>query len=182
MREHRRVILVLSACVLLGALCIGGYWGLRSLLDRAPQGPMFEPAPEFALKSYGAKEVTLQDSAGSVRIITAFASWSAYSAEELRMLDRLAREYPDIEVIAINRKEPKPVARDFLTQVLPEEHTLTLLDDPEDTWFGDIGGYHMPETLFVDGEGNIRHHQRGPMSEEVARERIEMLRSTMNEE
>ena len=33
----------------------------------------------------------------------------------------------------------------------------------------------MPETLFVDGDGRIRIHKRGPMSIEEMREKVESI-------
>lgn len=172
MQERRKVGLILGGVAGAAVVGVGGYLALERVAEREPEEPQFEPAPEFALKTLGARDVSLEDSAGSPRIVTAFASWSPYSEAELQMLDRLAREHPDITVIAINRKEPKPVARDYVARTLPEDHALTILEDPEDSWFADAGGYHMPETLFIDGEGNIRHHQRGPMSEGIARREL----------
>lgn len=36
-----------------------------------------------------------------------------------------------------------------------------LLLDPNDSFYSAIGGFSMPETIFVDAQGNIVEHKRG---------------------
>lgn len=47
--------------------------------------------------------------------------------------------------------------------------------DPEDAYYRAIGGFAMPEILFVDRDGTIRSHKRGPMEREEFRRRVEDL-------
>jgi len=49
------------------------------------------------------------------------------------------------------------------------------VQDPNDSFYKSIGGFAMPETLFIDGEGNIRLHKRGPMTYEEMKVAVEKI-------
>jgi hypothetical protein len=50
-----------------------------------------------------------------------------------------------------------------------------LLLDPADSFYQSIGGFSMSETVFVDKDGFIREHKRGPMDVQEMRERIQKI-------
>lgn len=102
---------------------------------------------------------------GKVRVVNAWASWTPFSVQELRDLETLAGEYKDTDVvvIAVNRKEPKEVAVQFLESIRTFEHTVFAIDIT-DSFYKSIGGFSMPETVFYDARGTIVLHKRGSMS------------------
>jgi len=53
---------------------------------------------------------------------------------------------------------------------------LIFLLDPKDTFYKSIGGFAMPETLFVNSDGTINFHKRGPMRAEEIRQRVSELK------
>ena len=52
---------------------------------------------------------------------------------------------------------------------------MIFLLDSSDSFYRSIGGFTMPETLFVDGGGNILLHKRGPMTLDEMRQKTNEL-------
>jgi len=83
----------------------------------------------------------------------------------------------EVAVIAIDRAESLEKAREFTDSIGVTDKFVFLLD-PKDSFYKDIGGFSMPETIFVDKTGNIRLHKRGPMDfEEMKEEVLEIQRT-----
>lgn len=120
---------------------------------------------EFSLllKDYSGKDVHLYEYRRQVLVAYAWASWCVYCGAEMQELQKIKTAYGDkIQIIAINRAEPLPTARSF-TDGLGVAKDIVLLLDPQDAFFKSIGGYAMPETVFIDAHGDIVFHQRGPI-------------------
>ena len=79
-------------------------------------------------------------------------------------METLAGEYKDKEVvvIAVNRKEPKEVAVQFLSSIKTFEHIVFAIDET-DSFYKSISGFSMPETVMYDTRGTIIVHKRGSM-------------------
>lgn len=121
-------------------------------------------------------EITFQQHEGTIRVVNSWASWSPFSVDELKLLDKIAGEYKDqsVTVIAINRKEPNERAKSFLGTI-QEFNNIIFALDPNDTFFAAVGGFSMPETLFYDARGTIVFHKRGVLTEEELRTNIEKM-------
>ncbi|MEK7541276.1 MAG: TlpA disulfide reductase family protein [Patescibacteria group bacterium] len=130
---------------------------------------------QFVLKDREGKEVRQADFAGTPVLIYVWASWCPQCAEGLQDLAVMKKEFGDaISVVAINRAESHDVAAP--AGAIPGAATGTVfLLDPDDTYYRAIGGFAMPETMFVDRAGMIRFHTRGPQSREELRRRTEDL-------
>lgn len=117
---------------------------------------------------------TFADYKGHVRVVNTWASWSPFSATELKDLERLATDYAeqDVVVIAVNRKETKEKAAAYLG-TLQTFSKVVFAIDVTDAFYTSVGGYAMPETVFYDKYGNIVFHQRGVMSYEEMQQRVE---------
>lgn len=116
----------------------------------------------------------LSQLAAPVTVVNVWATWCPFCVEELPDLGRLAQEFPDIPVVAINRAEPAEVAQEFLA-TLDIGNDVHFLFDPNDAFYKEIDGFGMPETVFIDEEGTILFHKRGVMSLEEMRGIIELL-------
>ena len=168
------------------ALALGGagvWWfaaGSAKVAERAEEpAPLRDKAPAFLLEDMRGGKVSSVAFAGRVRVITVWASWCPLCAEELAELDALQRTWGErIAVIAINRAEPEVDARAFLEKVLGKGYTLRALMDPEDSFYKTIGGFAMPETLFLNAAGETVLHQRGPLAREEARTIVERILRT----
>lgn len=109
-----------------------------------------------------------------VSVFNVWASWCPFCVEELPDLARLAEEFPEVPVVAINRGESSADAQAFL-ETLTLNDALHILFDPEDSFYRFIQGFGMPETVFVGEDGTILFHKRGIMSLEEMRDTIKLL-------
>jgi len=80
----------------------------------------------------------------------------------MRALSELKMRHGDaITVLAVNRAEPLVDAKGFTDALgIPG---LVYLIDKDDALYKDIGGYAMPETVFITDRGEVFYHQRGPI-------------------
>ncbi len=126
--------------------------------------------------------VSLDENLGKIIVVNSWASWSPFSVDELQSLNQFAGEYKDrnVVVIAINRKETKEQAERFL-QTLPPLDNLQIVIDTKDHFYGSIGGYAMPETLYYNERGTIVTHRQGVVSDSDTRQIINDILSASAE-
>lgn len=174
--NRKFVITGIAAIILLGA---GGFFFWKGYPEKSGQ-----EATNKQLLSQGAIfGLVLSDENGNPRsladykekniIIHAWATWSPYCTRELKELARVKNEYGEkIEIIAVNRGEAPEAIRSYFEKNSTHPGVLYFLD-PEDSFFKTIGGFSMPETIFIDKEGEVRFHKRGPMNTEELRRRAQ---------
>jgi len=134
-----------------------------------------EKAPDFALQDYNGKTISLADFAGKPIIINSWAAWCTFCRKELLDFVAAQKEFgDDIVIIAIDRAESRETAKKY-TDELGVTNNLIFLLDPSDSFYQSIGGFSMPETIFVDRDGNIAERKRGPMEIDEIRERIKKI-------
>ena len=132
----------------------------------------------LVLQDMQGNEVRLSEYKNDILVAYVWASWCPYCAQEIDNLAALKQQYGErIQVLAINRSEPKAVAQAYIAQ-LPHVSGVTFLLDPNDAFFKQVGGYAMPETMFIRGRGEVVFHQRGPMQiDEVTTHLDELLKA-----
>lgn len=124
-------------------------------LRQTTRGPeIAKPAPEFTLPLFDGGEIALADLRGKVVVINFWASWCDPCREEAPVLERMWREYRDrgVVFIGVNYVDVESEARKYL-----QEFDVTYPNGP------DVGqkiarAYRIrgvPETFFVDAQGNI---------------------------
>ncbi len=112
---------------------------------------------------------------GRPAVINAWTSWCPFCTKELPDLVALQKEFGDaVVVIGVNRNEDQDDAEAYLRSIGAEEG-LVYLYDPFDFLYQTIGGYVMPETIFVSPEGHVVTHVRGPLSPEEMRRHTQLL-------
>jgi len=119
---------------------------------------------------------SLSEFQAPLTIINVWASWCPFCVEELPDFARIAAEFPEVPVVVINRAEPVTQAQAFL-ETLELNDSLQVLFDLDDLFYRSIGGFGMPETVFVASDGTILRHKRGAMSLEEMRDVIGALRA-----
>lgn len=135
----------------------------------------FSDEYSLVLKDLDGADVRLSTFKNDVLVAYVWASWCPYCADEIRHLAQLAQaEGGRVRVVAINRGEPAAVAKDYLAQLEGVQPVVFLLD-PEDAFFRQVGGYAMPETVFIRDRGEIVFHQRGPMKIDEVKTRLDEL-------
>lgn len=146
---------------------------------RAPEKPADSNfGNQFSLLLTGlsdGKDVHLYEYRRQIIVAYTWASWCVYCGDELKRLADLKKTYGDkIQILAVNRAEPRPTAKEFIDS-LGLGDDVTLLLDPTDSFFKSIGGYAMPETVFINEAGDIVYHQRGPLDLSTLQTRMKEL-------
>jgi cytochrome c biogenesis protein CcmG, thiol:disulfide interchange protein DsbE len=123
----------------------------------------FDKAPNFTLEDIDGNTVSLSDFAGKTVVVNSWATWCPFCVDEIPDFVSLQKEFGDeIVVIAIDRQESLEKSKAFTDDLGATDGMLYLLD-PKDSFYKSIGGFSMPETIFVDEDQNIIIHKRGPM-------------------
>ncbi len=123
-----------------------------------------EIAPEFNLPDAIGNNISLSEVEGKLKIINFWASWSPYSKDELSALVQLKKEYgKDLAIVALNR-DVNPAEGEVFLESLKLDNVIVFIYDKNDVYFKKVGGYAMPETLFLDRDSSILMHKHGPMS------------------
>lgn len=131
--------------------------------------------PSFSLVDVEGNTVSSDDFVGKTLVVNAWATWCPFCVDELPDFATVAAEFGDeVTVIAINRRESQGEVEAFLEELAIGEG-IVFLFDPSDSFYQSIGGFAMPETLFVDAAGEIRIHKRGPMELSEIREKAQAV-------
>jgi thiol-disulfide isomerase/thioredoxin len=174
MSRKNQFVYLVSVTVLLG-VAIAMMLTLFRVPSVAHTASTFNTEYTLVLSDYNGNAVHLYDYRRQVLIAYAWASWCPYCGTEIEGLAQLKATYGDnVQIVAINRGEPLSVARAY-TNALTNTTGVVFLLDPTDSFFKDIGGYAMPEMVFIDSSGAIIFHQRGPIQMSDVQAEIEKL-------
>lgn len=167
-RKKQIIFFIIPVLALLGLAFF--FWTKRGVAPAA-LAPMERAAPEVTLKDYEGHEIKLSDFRGKAVLVNAWASWCPFCLKELSDFAVLQEEFKDkLVVIAINRGENGETVKKYSEARGITEKVMLLLD-PSDSFYAAIGGFSMPETIFVNEGGMIIFHKRGPMAIGEMRER-----------
>lgn len=134
-----------------------------------------EQVPDISLTDYEGKTIRLADFSGKPLVINTWAVWCPFCVKELADFATVQKEFGDrVAIVAIDRAESRDVAKEF-TDGLGISNDLVFLLDSSDSFYQAVGGFSMPETLFVKPDGTIHFHKRGPMTVQEIRQRTQEL-------
>jgi cytochrome c biogenesis protein CcmG, thiol:disulfide interchange protein DsbE len=165
---------ITSLAVILSLLALLAYG-----LAKAQSGPRDRgPAPDFTLNGFDGRIVTLSELRGNIVVINFWASWCLPCREEADYLEQTWRKYQDqgVVFIGVGYADTEKEARAYI-----QEFDITYLNGP------DLGtriskAYNIqgiPETFFIDRDGELQGVHIGPLFYPQLDERIDEL---INEE
>lgn len=167
-KKYILIIIVLIA-VIMGVSILSGNGNTG--VEIKPE--KFDTMPPFSLKDYDGNIVSSDNLDSKILIVNSWAVWCPFCRNELSDFAELQEEFGDIiSVIAIDRAEPLELAKEF-TDSIGATDRMTFLLDPRDSFYQSIGGFSMPETIFIDEDRNIRLHKRGPMDLDEMKKHVE---------
>ena len=164
------------------AWVVGGFIALVALLavglrldPREVPSPLIgKPAPAFELplltapdRSFSQKEML-----GKVWILNVWASWCAPCIAEHPVVSELAKAGP-APVVGLNYKDARDQALPWLKRH-GDPFYLTVADVSGRIGI-DYGVYGVPETYVIDRRGVIRFKHIGPLTREVALNKVQPL-------
>lgn len=151
-------------------------------VDAAQQGatgetPDYGPAPDFTVYDADGNEVSLSDFAGEPVVINFWASWCPPCKAELPDFEAAYKETSDVRFLMVNltdgQRETKEIADAFITE---NGYTFPVLYDIDGSGYYTYGLTSIPQTFFVDAEGNIADYRIGMIDEQTLRDGIETIR------
>jgi len=165
---NKYLITTIALVVVIGAVFLFTTRGNDAGTDLARSD--FDTFAGTSLTDYKGNAVSLEEFRGTPLVINSWAVWCPFCREELPDFAELQEEFSQkIIVIAIDRQESLEKAKGYTDELGITDDMLFLLD-PSDSFYKSIGGFSMPETIFVNSDGEIVVHKRGPMELEEMRE------------
>lgn len=137
--------------------------GERQLTLLGPEVKVGQKAPGFTVSGAGLKPISLDDTAGKVRILASVPSLdTGVCSEEAQKFNELAQTLPDsITILTVSMDLPFAQAR--WCDATSVDRVVTA-SDFKDRQFGDSYGVHVKETgllaravFVVDGDDVVRH-------------------------
>jgi peroxiredoxin len=130
-----------------------------------------QPAPDFVLRSADGKLVKLSDLRGKVVWVNFWASWCVPCKKELPDIQKLYDEKraDGLEVLAVNWQDDPETAKAFFSS---RDLHLPLLLDPTGGVYEQYRLQGLPDSFFIDRDGNIAALQFGFLTEAKMRERL----------
>ena len=170
----KRVWLPLGFLALLVLLGIG----LKLNPREVPSPLIGKPAPPFELPLLHEpdKRFTQKDMLGSVWVLNVWASWCPPCLQEHPVVTELSKS---VAVIGLNYKDAREDALPWLRKN-GDPYRLSVYDAAGRIAM-DYGVYGVPETYVIDQRGVIRYKHIGPLTPEVARQKLEPLVKELRE-
>jgi cytochrome c biogenesis protein CcmG, thiol:disulfide interchange protein DsbE len=168
MQERRNPLWSILPVVVFAGLAILFWMGLQGEPSRLPSTLIGKPAPTFNLQSIDGMNTPAFEQSylkrGKVTLVNIFASWCVPCRDEHPLLMELSKR-SDIVIAGLNNKDSTENARRFLGSLGNPYEVVGADTDGRVTI--DWGGYGVPETFVVDGNGIIRHKIIGPLSPQI---------------
>lgn len=165
-KQHSTAIALLAVFLLAGV-----FFAVRPRV--APQDSFFTVF-SLPLKEYSGDTVRLSSVANKPIVAYVWASWCPYCQDGFKELSALQQKYLGVAFVAINRAEPLLDAKGFTDKIgLPPG--IRYLLDPDDAFYKLVGGFAMPEYLFVDRKSEIVAHLRGPIPADQLEGQVQAL-------
>jgi len=146
----------------------------RSAEQQSPEMHLSEIAGDLLLIDYGSYKADLSVFQNQPMVINSWASWCSFCKEELPAFVEVQKEFGQVRFIAINRQESIETAKHYTDELGVTDGLIFLIDTP-DSFYKAIGGFTMPETIFVDRAGTVVFHKRGHMTVDEIREQTQKI-------
>ncbi|WP_426732425.1 TlpA family protein disulfide reductase [Myxococcus faecalis] len=162
---------LLAGLGLAGVVYLGVLEARRSQL--VPDGAA---APSFEMKRHEGGVLKLEELRGQVVMLDFWATWCPPCREEMPALVKLAKEYESqgLVFLAASRDDgdmaPKLVDN-FIRRHLPDLKPYVVYADDDMARAFEVNA--LPTLYFLDREGKVTDAQRGALSEDALRRRIE---------
>ena len=160
--------------IILGMIILLAF-GFTTDPKKVPSPLMGRPAPDFKVDELnGEQKFSLSEFKGIPIVLNFWASWCAECRTEAVILEKFFQKYGVINkqlvmigiAIQDTEKKAKSFARHF------GKTYLLGLDDDAGNIALDYGIYGVPETFFIDPEGNIFHKTIGIISMELMEQKF----------
>jgi cytochrome c biogenesis protein CcmG/thiol:disulfide interchange protein DsbE len=159
----RNIFMVVGTLLLLGLIAVMAV-NLLKVESVQLQG---HKAPDFSLTlfdQFEQEQITLANLRGQVVVVNFWASWCVECYKEAELLERAWQDYKDRGVVFVG-VDYLDTDKEALAYMV--KYGITYLSGPDlgSKISKDFAITGVPETFFIDREGNIIHVQIGPIEE-----------------
>lgn len=175
MSRNSKFIFILIIIWAVGSIIV--FTGLRDYAPASDSNPVSlasKPAPDFQVELLTGKKIKLSDFRGKKPVIVNFwASWCGPCRTEAPLLSKIGSEYGDeVEFIGIAINDGKKEAKAFLKEFdINYDNGMDITGSINKSY--KITG--IPETFFIDINGDIIDHWIGPIDEKNMVDRINKI-------
>jgi cytochrome c biogenesis protein CcmG/thiol:disulfide interchange protein DsbE len=163
--SRRRTVWLLVILVLIVGLVAVLAFGLRPKTSTKLQG---QPAPNFELTAFNGEfegqQFSLDDLRGQPVVLNFWASWCVECDKEMALLEQAWQDYRDQGVwfIGVDYLDIDSEGLAYL-----DRFNITYPNAPDigSRTYEDYRCTGVPETFFIDKDGEIQHVQIGPLSQ-----------------
>lgn len=187
MNWKRRTIFIILTLIMLVALgCAIFFVACDKEVSDAGEAPDGSVCPDFTVQIYdnATGELTERtyspsDSRGKVTVINFWGTWCPYCIMELPDFDQVAREDPDVTIVAVHSISSKEEAPAYISANYADSNIVFTQDSVQAadgarqdvcTLLGGRGSY--PRTIILDSEGVITFEKTGMISAQALAEAI----------
>lgn len=131
-------------------------------------------APDFSVYDENGGEVKLSDYQGKPVVLNFWATWCRYCKREMPYFEKMYQEYPQVQFLMVNATEGDTLSE---AQRLIEEngYTFPVFYDNDGSAMTAYRAYSLPQTFFIDREGNLVTYAIGALQETDLRRGIERI-------
>ncbi|MEN4013238.1 MAG: TlpA disulfide reductase family protein [Bellilinea sp.] len=170
-----------TVVLLAGGLLIGIIFGVMIFLSGNPAGAMTRGRdvpeigkrfPDFTLEKLAGGKLTFSNLNGKPTVINFWATWCDPCREEMPLLQQVAQNNQDVEVLGVNYNESTAAIEPFVEFY---QITFDILLDVDGKIAGKFQVFGFPTTYFVDREGILRAIHVGQLDEDLMRIYLEKI-------
>jgi cytochrome c biogenesis protein CcmG, thiol:disulfide interchange protein DsbE len=133
--------------------------------DARATGGLGTPAPDYEAPTMDGELVSLDDFRGQVVLLNMWATWCPPCRWEMPHLQSLHEELGGrglaVVGVSVDSSGSDRQVRQFLDEL---GITFLILRDPAERGHRLFGGYGLPITVLIDGEGTVRWRHMGPVT------------------
>lgn len=134
-------------------------------------------APDFTVYDADGNSVSLSDFRGKPVVLNFWASWCGYCVAEMPSFDKVSTELNgDVNFLMVNVTDGSSETIDSAKEFISDgEYTFPVYYDTDLSATMAYGAYSLPQTYFIDAEGNLVAGARGALSESTLRQGLDMI-------